>query len=152
LVRFGSQVRAQFAALGAPLLGDSAYAPQRGVTLDGAATDLDDPAAWLPAAQAAHAAARAASGAKAANNATAAGAGDVGALLPLPRTLAAVLTARRLEGLARMASGDDGDGDDALEAHAEAPVALQAARIVFAGRDVHCRPPWWRRETIGQLA
>jgi len=139
------QVRAQFAAMGAPLYGDTAYAPQRGMTLDSAAVDLDDCNAWLSAAHAALHAAETAPVVDASASATMKSS-DVTQTLQQPRTLAAFLTARRLESLkSNEAIACDND-ESLVEASTDATIALQAARIAFAGRDVHCRPPWWRRE------
>jgi len=139
-------VRAQFAAMGAPLYGDTAYALQRGITLDSAATDLDDSDAWLHAANSAFHAIEVASAADAAAAAVLRDDVESVKTLTQPRTLAGFLTARRLERLKSNKASSLSDDNSQLEAHDDATIALQAARIAFAGRDVHCRLPWWRRK------
>ena len=94
------QIRAQFAAMGAPLLYDSLYEPLAGLTLD-AFSGLD-----LPPDTCTTSGCRSALG-----------------------TFERFCEDRRSQGF-EVPLG---------------PIGLQAARVRFPGRDVYCRPPWWRR-------
>lgn len=101
------QIRAQFAAMGAPLLFDSLYQPMTSIILDDEITDLD----VFDETQ---------------------GSSGVGGNC----TVESFGAARRR-------------GEFVVPAW---PIGLQAARISFAGRDVQCRDPWWRRRNHAAAA